>query len=53
MGSSVFRVGASRPPPLFADDSLNDNAIVGMWYWDVLNDRLYAAYVAPGGDRAP
>lgn len=42
MGSSVFRVGASQPPPLFTDDGLNDNAIVGMWYWDVLNDRLYA-----------
>ena len=42
MGSSVFGGGASQPPPLFADNSLNDNAIVGMWYWDVPNDRLYA-----------
>uniref|UniRef100_A0A9E7ZV41 histidine kinase n=1 Tax=Bosea sp. NBC_00436 TaxID=2969620 RepID=A0A9E7ZV41_9HYPH len=42
MGSSVFKGGFSLPPPLFADDGLNDNAIVGMWYWDVLNDRLYA-----------
>ena len=42
MGSSVFGGGASQPPPLLADNSLNDNAIVGMWYWDVLNDRLYA-----------
>lgn len=42
MVSSVFRGGLWQPPPLFADDNLNDNAIVGMWYWDVLNDRLYA-----------
>ena len=41
MGSSAFRGGLS-PLPLFTDDSLNDNALVGMWYWDVLNDRLYA-----------
>ncbi|WP_293798476.1 PAS domain-containing protein [uncultured Bosea sp.] len=42
MRSSVFKGGVSLPPPLFADDGLNDNAIIGMWYWDVLNDRLYA-----------
>ena len=42
MGSSVFRGGLSQPPPLFTDDGLNDNAIIGMWYWDVRNDRLYA-----------
>ncbi|WP_377840809.1 PAS domain-containing protein [Bosea sp. UC22_33] len=42
MGSSVFGEDTSQPPPLFMDDGLNDNAIVGMWYWDVLNDRLYA-----------
>jgi len=41
MGSSVFGGGSSQPPPLFADDDLNDNAIIGMWYWDVPNDRLY------------
>lgn len=42
MGSSIFEEGTSQPPALFADDGLNDNAIVGMWYWDVQNDRLYA-----------
>lgn len=42
MASSIFAEGTSQPPPLFADDGLNDNAILGMWYWDVLNDRLYA-----------
>jgi hypothetical protein len=42
MRSSVIKGGGSLPPSLFADDNLNDNAIVGMWYWDVLNDRLYA-----------
>lgn len=42
MRSSVVKGGGWLPPSLFGDGSLNDNAIVGMWYWDVLNDRLYA-----------
>jgi len=42
MGQAIFEGGAPQQPPCFEDYDLNDNAIVGLWYWNVLNDRLYA-----------
>lgn len=42
MGSSASRGRVPRHPPFLEDCGLGDDSIVGMWYWDVPNDRLYA-----------
>lgn len=42
MGSSAGSAVEETSSSLFGDVRLNDNAVVGMWYWDVLNNRLYA-----------
>lgn len=42
MSSSVLGGRTPERPPFFEDCEFGENTIVGMWYWDVPNDRLYA-----------
>ncbi len=42
MSDAVFKGGRSEFMSFPGSICLNDNTILGMWYWDVKQDRLYA-----------